>query len=142
MAFRSPHSSTAVRKRDRCKEQAQSLGMLELRDHPNGPAQTPHTSDEDAETPDVNRLLQGQRVTPTSQATPRFMTPLPKHPPTPSNVSDRLAVHTLFPKYNSFTKSKKPQCKQEEDHKSKAGNRSGGGHDCWQAVFFAHQNNK
>ena len=37
-------------------------------------------------------------------------------------------MHAVFPKYNSLTSSKKPQCKWgEEDYRSKAGNRLGGG---------------
>lgn len=64
MAFRNPHSSTAVHKqgtyisnRHRVSD-VRGEGTTQ-----NRPAQTPHASDKDAETPEVKGLVQGQRVT-------------------------------------------------------------------------------
>ena len=55
VAFRSPQSSTAVRKQGTdTSNRPRVSGCQRRRDHSSGPAQTPHASDEDAETPDMN----------------------------------------------------------------------------------------
>lgn len=89
-----------------------------------GPPQTPHASDEDAETQEMKELVQGHTVT---EVTANTSIKLPNSSgiQTPFHtmyMNDRLGHGNIFCKYNNLTISKKSNCTWvEKDYKSKSG---------------------